>query len=153
MATVARLAQKRGVRYKAIVKSAGRVLLCKTFSRRGDAKAWGLSMDREVRLHGADDFCRRFTVTRPDLHVPTLKSPAGETGAIYFLFAGPEIVYVGMSACSVQRRIESHMKDKNFDSYAIVHAPESQLRQLEALYIDKLRPAYNRTLDIGRLPT
>lgn len=63
---------------------------------------------------------------------------------IYFLFSGDEIVYVGQSISGVKRLYEHYGKD--WDSYTFIRVEQSELNELEAAYIVKFRPKYNKTL-------
>ena len=74
----------------------------------------------------------------------------GETArGLYFLIRNDEIVYVGKSNKSVFQRVNNHARDKEFDSFSYELHPnksEYELSELEAEYIAKFAPEYNRRL-------
>lgn len=70
--------------------------------------------------------------------------------AIYFLYDGEDLVYVGRSKAPAIR-IKSHISDgkKKFDSYAYVilgNLSLGDINRLEAAYINTHRPKYNKAL-------
>lgn len=71
---------------------------------------------------------------------------AVQTG-IYFLFAGPVVVYVGQGL-DVHARVGQHLRDgqKEFDAYAFLPCPAARLNEAEAHFIHVLQPRYNHTL-------
>lgn len=69
-----------------------------------------------------------------------LKNPG-----IYFLIKNKKIIYVGQSL-RPEERIHAHLADKNFDRAAIIHMPEDELDQAEAMYYVKFLPGLNRML-------
>lgn len=62
---------------------------------------------------------------------------------IYFLFNDDECIYIGQSV-NVMARIGSHVKMKNFNSYAYIEYPEEKLNEMETLYILTYKPILNR---------
>jgi len=66
------------------------------------------------------------------------------TPAVYFLYDGDEIVYIGQSK-EVFGRIASHVRDgeKQFDSFAIIHVSAVELDAVEKANIEAYRPRYN----------
>lgn len=67
---------------------------------------------------------------------------------VYFLIKNNEIVYVGQST-DIFSRISVHRKTKDFDSYNYILFPEvsdEKLNNLEAEYIGKFTPKYNRQI-------
>jgi hypothetical protein len=71
--------------------------------------------------------------------------PLDNAPAIYFLFHGDDLVYVGQSNCPAQR-IANHLLDKVkvFDRYALLPCDKLDLLRLEAYYIDHFKPKYNK---------
>ncbi|MEE4191540.1 MAG: hypothetical protein V2I66_08165 [Halieaceae bacterium] len=66
-----------------------------------------------------------------------------DSGAfIYFLWDGPDLVYIGKSA-SPPARIRSHRLDKQFSHYAVISVDPEDADRLEALYIARHKPRYN----------
>ncbi len=68
---------------------------------------------------------------------------------IYFLKKAEKIVYVGQSV-NVHARVYFGHIDKDFDSYEVKEYPQEELDKREQQYIKKLKPIYNRTLEINR---
>ncbi|MDT8901154.1 GIY-YIG nuclease family protein [Anaeroselena agilis] len=68
---------------------------------------------------------------------------------IYFLFKGDEVVYVGQSKHGVSR-VFAHIHQspgdykKSFDRFTITPCEESELNNLEAFYVLKFKPKYNK---------
>ena len=62
--------------------------------------------------------------------------------AVYFLFLGQEVVYVGASS-NPHFRVSRHTK-KRFDSAAFLAVSEAELLDTERHWIGVLRPKYNR---------
>ena len=64
--------------------------------------------------------------------------------ALYFLYDGEELVYIGQSR-EVLGRIATHIRlgEKVFDSFAIVHVPDAELLDIERENIREYRPKYN----------
>ncbi len=52
MATIAKIPSKSGFKFKAIIKHNGKIVKCKTFVRKGDARAWAkrVEADRELMV-------------------------------------------------------------------------------------------------------
>ena len=96
---------------------------------------------REIQ-EGTSQFARRFNG-----ELPTIRCPLGEEGGIYFLYQGERVVYVGISKRPLTR-INTHRRDKGktFDSYSVIHAPWEGIERVEAQYIQKLEPMYNKAL-------
>jgi hypothetical protein len=69
-----------------------------------------------------------------------------ESPGFYLLIDNDEIVYVGKSATPKQRVGTHQYSDKNFDSYYIVSCNEEELQDLEAKYIFKYHPKYNKII-------
>ena len=65
--------------------------------------------------------------------------------AIYFLLDKDEIVYVGRSK-NAMSRIQTHQKDKYFDSYAIFPVDKNRLIDTEIAMIALYRPRYNKAI-------
>lgn len=63
---------------------------------------------------------------------------------IYFLFDGPTLVYVGQSN-NIHSRVGQH-KDKKFDSWNYIEFVEDDLNILEAEFILKYQPKYNKSI-------
>ena len=65
--------------------------------------------------------------------------------AVYFLWAGKTVVYVGKST-NIFARIGSHHKsDKEWDSFTHVHVSAKLLDIVEMEFIARLQPRYNKT--------
>jgi hypothetical protein len=71
--------------------------------------------------------------------------PVQYPSGVYFLIAGPDVVYVGQ-AVNVYARIAQHMRDpgKMFDRALYMVVPESDLDGVEMSFIRALRPRLNR---------
>ena len=66
---------------------------------------------------------------------------------IYFLLKDDNLVYVGKSNNNIFARINSHIKDKEFDSaYYTAISSEELLDEYEKKYIVKYKPKYNKQL-------
>lgn len=70
--------------------------------------------------------------------------------AIYFLFDGDDLLYVGEARC-LSARVVAHFQARDrgeieFDAWSYVDAPadDQKRRDLEGLYIARLRPTLNR---------
>ncbi len=50
MATIAKIQTQSGIKFKAIIRFKGKVLKCKTFTRKGDAKAWAKRIEADQEL-------------------------------------------------------------------------------------------------------
>jgi hypothetical protein len=85
-------------------------------------------------------------LTPGDLHrIPLHKVDRSlKRSAVYFLFDGEVVVYVGQS-CDVLRRVGEHIADqtKTFDAIATVDCINLNRTWLERRYIDLLKPRYN----------
>jgi len=65
---------------------------------------------------------------------------------IYFLLRGSEIVYIGKTSNKrLPQRLQSHLKNKDFDSFAIMlaGADERSTLKAEAGFISLVKPEYN----------
>jgi len=76
--------------------------------------------------------------------------------AIYFLYDGDELVYVGKTTIHPQDRINVHITDRNktFTSYSVVelnHYTNGQLSVAEELFILRFNPKYNKVSKVNRL--
>ena len=68
------------------------------------------------------------------------------TRGIYFLFDKDEIVYIGQSNF-IEKRIFEHTNDKSFTSWNFIEFNSNEdLNDLEADYILKHKPKYNKTI-------
>ena len=66
---------------------------------------------------------------------------------IYFLMKDNNLVYIGKSNNGILGRINSHIKDKDFDSaYYTAISSEELLDEYEKKYIVKYKPKYNKQL-------
>jgi hypothetical protein len=61
---------------------------------------------------------------------------------IYFLYDNNELVYIGKST-NIHIRINTHRKNKQFDSYSILKCCEDDLKIYERILINKYLPKYN----------
>ena len=69
-----------------------------------------------------------------------------QTSGVYLLFDKDEIVYVGQGICAEQR-VKTHIgSDKIFDSYHITYCKKEEMNRIEADYICKYTPKYNRRI-------
>lgn len=75
------------------------------------------------------------------------KKSITQNPGIYFLLDNNKIVYVGKSL-SPEKRINSHISDKNFDSYSVIRCKECELNSLEKEYILKFLPKYNKHISL-----
>lgn len=66
------------------------------------------------------------------------------TSKVYFLIKENSIVYVGQSM-SLANRISQH-KDKDFDNVSFICVPEHAASDVEAHYIVKFNPEFNRSI-------
>ncbi len=75
-------------------------------------------------------------IPRPDI--------AGEVCGVYFLFQGPELVYLGQSV-NVHARVHGHAVTKAgaFDAWAWTPCPKEALSATERAYLDKYLPRLN----------
>ena len=69
-------------------------------------------------------------------------------GVIYGLYKGGVIVYIGQSCTyyNFKLRLQSHKRSKDFDDYKFEMHPISNLNDVEAEYILKSRPKYNKSV-------
>jgi hypothetical protein len=61
---------------------------------------------------------------------------------VYFLIKDESVVYVGQSI-NITQRVAEHTKTKDFDTFTYVQCKRENLNQIEALYIQRLKPKYN----------
>jgi hypothetical protein len=71
--------------------------------------------------------------------------PIEESPCIYFLVKKGQVVYVGQT-WNIYARIGSHMKSKIFDSVSMLNVHPDEMNNLEAAYILKFNPVYNKIL-------
>lgn len=72
---------------------------------------------------------------------------------IYFLIKDKNLVYVGKSNNNILSRINSHIKDKEFDSaYYKAISSEELLDEYEKKYILKYKPKHNKILFYADIP-
>ncbi len=85
-------------------------------------------------------------------HVLERTMKYNQISGVYFLISGGEIVYVGQST-DVINRVSNHfnhsINDKIFDSYAVVECDPALLNDLEAEYIVRFAPIYNKHLPVN----
>jgi len=75
----------------------------------------------------------------PNVH----EIPAGHPPGVYILMHQNEVVYVGQSI-NPSARLAMHSKDKLFDRAFLI--PTNDLLRVEAEYIAKFKPKYNKTM-------
>jgi hypothetical protein len=111
----------------------------KTFPTKKAADAW---------LHGVRAAGRGAPVL---LSLDEIRKTPSLVCGIYFLFLEDRLVRIGQSA-DVAQRIKVHRREKRipFDNCHVVHCLPAQLDVLEALYIAKFKPPYNRELSLRR---
>jgi len=66
----------------------------------------------------------------------------GDFRAVYFLFDGSEVVYIGASSVPRFRATHGH-RDKKFDRIGYLQCGMSTLYFTERYWIEKLKPKYN----------
>ena len=64
---------------------------------------------------------------------------------IYFLFDGSNLVYIGQSE-NIFKRVPIHLETKKFDNWNYIEFVEDDLDILEAEFILKYQPKYNKTI-------
>lgn len=70
---------------------------------------------------------------------------------IYFLFNKGDLVYIGQSEF-IEKRIFDHVGSKNFDSWNYIeYSKETSLNEIEADFILKYKPFYNKTIPANNL--
>jgi hypothetical protein len=72
-----------------------------------------------------------------------IQVPAGYPPGVYFLCQDKDIVYVGQTG-NLGSRLAQHLQDKVFDNVYFI--PTENCGQVEADYIRKLKPKYNKVL-------
>lgn len=77
-----------------------------------------------------------------DLRTEDIFRKTERTGYIYFLYYGGYLIYIGQTV-ALESRLKSHLKSKIFDTVTTVSCPEPDLRQMEAMYIEKYNPILN----------
>lgn len=79
-------------------------------------------------------------------HIPNLRQipTHGFNSGVYFLCLGAQVVYVGQSV-NPGARISNHVTEgkKLFDRVYLLPVPEDELNDVEAAFIDILRPQFN----------
>jgi hypothetical protein len=91
-----------------------------------------------------------FTYTEKEI-VGASKPSKNEAPRIYFLIRNEKIVYVGQSI-AFGARMQQHLNGKKiFDSIAHIDVYEEDLGDVEAFYIVKFNPEYNKTLPPNNL--
>jgi hypothetical protein len=70
---------------------------------------------------------------------------SSQGSGIYLLMQGAEVVYVGQSI-NVAKRIGAHIGQKDFDRALYLPTQRKDLNRVEAAYIKKFNPIYNKTL-------
>lgn len=81
-----------------------------------------------------------------DLKFP-VQSSSDDTGHIYFLFKGDEVVYVGQTTVGMNRVYHHKTKAggcKDFDSVTMLECDVNELDKMESEWIIRLRPRYNQ---------
>lgn len=114
-----------------------------------------MSGDLDARMQDPDERQRglRWLALGPNpKHEKLLKSGAHKKNkakwpysgpAIYFLWLGKEIVYIGR-AVNVLRRVAEHSKDKDFDHYSYIRCGLDELDELERRAIIWFCPRLNK---------
>lgn len=146
-----------GKKWRAQVRRAG-VRHTKTFASETKARAWASCI--EAALEGAKEDaaatafqhdawkslyagCKTDGQLPPEVAaLPRLK--VERCCGVYFLFAGPECVYVGKSD-NVLARVRQHFPSKDFDSFAWMNVARADLDRVEREYIETIRPRLNIT--------
>ena len=64
---------------------------------------------------------------------------------IYFLFDGSNLVYIGQSE-NIFKRVPIHLETKKFDNWNYIEFVEDDLNILEAEFILKYQPKYNKSI-------
>lgn len=90
----------------------------------------------------------RYTATGEPLfglpHIYAESMPYEKISAVYFLFEGTSLLYVG-SSLDVQKRVfvDHRLRGVHFDRYAWIACDPKILRKLEGAYITALQPKLN----------
>jgi hypothetical protein len=63
-------------------------------------------------------------------------------GYVYFLVDGSRVVYIGQTT-NICHRLRQHKRDKMFTQVWVLEVDEDRLDEVEAHYIQKIRPWYN----------
>lgn len=142
---------KNGSNWRAQVYVKG-VRTSKTFSTKSAATAWAsqkeleLNKDMEVKA----SFTEKFGNVSNMLTLSAEEILAGKvrlcnTSAVYLLFNGNELVYIGKSTNALSRIVEHAKKGRAFTHYYTLPVHESLLDAVEQKMIDIFRPEQNIT--------
>lgn len=82
-------------------------------------------------------------------NVTKSSSDKDEGVKVYFLLDGVSVVYVGQSI-NLDMRIQAH-SSKNFDNIAFITIPHKCANDVEAHYIIKFQPKYNKTIPTNNM--
>lgn len=136
MPTITRVVGKRGVRYRAQIKSAGLKSFARTFGTEDEANAWASEQQRRIDV-------LRHNIADTDRSKPTPYKVAG----VYVLYRGDEVRYVGRSV-SIYRRLNDHdRRVMDWDGFLIWPCSESaKAADLEHELIRKYNPPLNRQM-------
>lgn len=121
-----------------------------------------ITLDHETLPHKCEQYvipikwlkanCRNFYFTDDEILAEAL--PIVHDGClcgIYFLIKNNKIMYVGQSKY-INMRIGQHRDAcREFDAVAWFEAPELFLNDIEAYYINRIEPEWNRTSPICNL--
>ena len=85
--------------------------------------------------------------TKYELISDSVEVKREKVSGIYFLIDRGEIVYIGQST-DLQKRISHHVfsEKKRFSHYFTIPVPEEDLDRVEADYIWKFTPRYNKSI-------
>lgn len=64
---------------------------------------------------------------------------------VYFLFLNEELVYIGSSK-HIMYRLQTHLRNKEFDCFTYIETKPEDRLPLEEAYIDKFEPRLNKNL-------
>jgi hypothetical protein len=87
-----------------------------------------------------------------ELENAVLESHPRPMCGVYLLIDGADVVYVGQSI-NLLSRLGKHAYDKNFTHYKVIECHLDELDKLEAHYIYKFKPKYNRVREDGSIVT
>jgi hypothetical protein len=65
-----------------------------------------------------------------------------DSGYVYFLIKGSEVVYVGQTV-DLHTRLNSHKRNKDFDKYNFIRCNPCDMDAIESVYIHALSPSLN----------
>lgn len=110
--------------------------------------AWEYLAPRDI-LDMGELASKHVLLSAEDIISKSQHTPKPFSG-IYFLIWANEIVYVGQSA-NIPERLLTHVKDgeKQFDSFSYIIVPPQDLDYLEAEYIIRLSPKYNKSIPVN----